>query len=77
MSHGVHSTTHGSHDSHGAHRERPLPASSATTLGVKLLVLAGLLASIMQGSFTVASSGFGRIWPAADVVKIQLPPSHF
>lgn len=71
MSHG-----HGVHGA-AAHGERPLPVSAGTTIGVKLMIVGGLLASIMQGFFVAESSGFGRVWPAADVVKIQLPPSHF
>ncbi len=57
--------------------DAPLPASSGTTGGVKLLIVAGVLVSIMQGAFVASASTFGRVWPAADVVKIQLPPSNF
>jgi hypothetical protein len=57
--------------------DAPLPASSNTTSGVKLLILLGVLVSIMQGSFVAGASPFGRVWPAADVVKVQLPPSNF
>jgi hypothetical protein len=54
----------------------PPPASSAVSVGVKLLVVGGAVLSIMQGAFVAASSGFGRVWPAADSATIQLPPAH-
>lgn len=46
-------------------------------MGVKLLVVLGVLASIMQGSFVGLSSGYGRVWPAEASAKIPLPPSNF
>jgi preprotein translocase subunit SecY len=55
----------------------PLPAHAGITNGVKLLILAGLLVSIMQGLFVGLSSPFGRVWPAADSAKVDLPPSSF
>ena len=40
-----------------------------------LFVLFSMLIVIMQGIFVAAlSSDFGRIWPAADSLKIPLPP---
>ncbi len=73
--HAAHGAVHASHE--GAHGGRALPVSAGTTFGVKLMIIGGLVFSIMQGAFTVGSSGFGRVWPAEDVVKIPLPPSHF
>jgi hypothetical protein len=66
-----------SHDAHTAANGHPplLPATTEISAGVKLLVLLGVLASIMQGSFVVSASGWGRVWPAADSAKVQLPPA--
>jgi hypothetical protein len=65
----------------------PLPAHAGVTGGVKLLILLGLLVSIMQGLFVAFAAApvfklddpapFGRVWPAADSAKIDLPPSKF
>ncbi len=67
MSHDVHGAAHASADE--------LPRGTIT-MGVKLLVVAGVLASIMQGLFVGCSSGYGRVWPAADSVKLELPPAN-
>jgi hypothetical protein len=68
-----------SHDAHGApgaaDGHPPLAASAEIALGVKFLVFLGVLTSLMQGSFVVAASGFGRVWPAADSAKLPLPPA--
>lgn len=71
--------THGAHDPAGAAGGgRPLlPASAGVSNGVKALIVAGVLVSIMQGLFVGFASPFGRVWPAADSAKIDLPPSHF
>jgi hypothetical protein len=68
-----------SHDAHGMPDMggEPLPATAGISFGVKLLVVGGVLLSIMQGSFVAAASPFGRVWPAADSAKIQLPPKNF
>ena len=55
----------------------PLPAHAGVTNGVKLLIVLGVLVSIMQGLFVGLSSPFGRVWPAANSAKIDLPPSTF
>ncbi len=55
----------------------PLPAHAGITNGVKLLIVAGVLVSIIQGLFVGLSSPFGRVWPAADSAKVDLPPSSF
>ena len=55
----------------------PLPAHAGITNGVKLLIVLGVLVSIMQGLFVGLSSPFGRVWPAADSAKVDLPPSSF
>jgi hypothetical protein len=68
-----------SHDVHTASapsdHDRPLPASAGVSAGVKLLVVAGVALCILQGSFVAAASGFGRVWPSANSVNIQLPPA--
>ena len=66
MSYDAHTTGNG---------HAPVPTSSGIGAGVRLLVLLGILIGIVQGSFVVAASGFGRVWPAADSVKIKLPPA--
>lgn len=53
------------------------PETSGIAVGVKALVVGGVVLAIMQGMFVAASSGFGRVWPAADSAKIPLPPSNF
>jgi len=55
----------------------PVPSTGTITMGVKLLVVLGVLVSIMQGSFVAFSSTFGRVWPAAASAKVPLPPSNF
>ena len=69
------------HDIHGAHgvvdpTEQPLPVSAGVTFGFKLILIGGFLASLMQGIFVLRASPFGRVWPAADVAKVQLPPMN-
>ncbi|HMD02243.1 MAG TPA: hypothetical protein VKG44_04675 [Candidatus Baltobacteraceae bacterium] len=59
----------------GTAADRPLrPATFEVPPLVKLMVLAGLALVLMQGSFVEAACAFGRVWPAADSAKIQLPP---
>jgi hypothetical protein len=58
------------------HGVQPLPATAHITFGVKLFVVAAVLASIFQGSLVEEMSTFGKIWPAADSTKIALPPMH-
>ena len=53
----------------------PLPESGGIAAGFKVLLVVGTLLVIMQGSFVAAASGFGRIWPAANSDKVELPPS--
>ena len=55
----------------------PLPASGGISVGIKILIVGGVLLAIMQGSFVAAASPFGRVWPAADSAKIPLPPKNF
>jgi len=52
----------------------PLPSTGGVALGVKILVIGGALLAIMQGSFVASAAGFGRVWPAADSAKANLPP---
>ena len=54
----------------------PLPASAGVSMGVRVLILGGILASIMQGAFTMAASPYGRVWPSEASAKIDLPPAH-
>lgn len=44
------------------------------TRGVLGLVLLTILASIMQGSFVVSASSWGRVWPSMNSTKLDLPP---
>ena len=53
-----------------------LPASADITIGVKLLLVAGILVSLMQGVFTHIAAPYGRVWPAEASAKVPLPPSH-
>jgi len=66
---------HDAHAAAGAGNGPLLAASTEISGGVKFLVLLGVLASIMQGSFVVAASGFGRVWPSANSATVQLPPA--
>jgi hypothetical protein len=66
--------SHDTHSSHGMDEGQLLPASANITWGVRLLILGAILASIMQGSFVVKSSHDMHVWPAADSVKVPLPP---
>jgi hypothetical protein len=45
--------------------------------GALIFVLIAILCSIMQGSFVVSASSWGRVWPSMDSTKIQLPPKTF
>lgn len=42
-----------------------------------IFVVAAILCSVMQGSFVVSAAHWGRVWPATDSTKIQLPPKTF
>jgi hypothetical protein len=57
--------------------DQPIAVSAGIANGVLVLIVGGLALAIMQGFFVAESSGFGRVWPAADSVKVQLPPSNF
>lgn len=70
-------TTHHGTDEPFDPKYGPLPVSGGVTFGFKLLLIGGVFFSTMQGIFVVSASGFGRVWPAADVVKIQLPPPNY
>lgn len=69
-----------SHDFHGSAADShaaPVPAGGTITMGVKLLVVGGVLLSIMQGMFVGLSSHYGRVWPSEASTKVPLPPSSF
>ena len=70
-----------SHDAHTASGAAddlpPLPVTAGITFGVKLLIVGGVVLSLMQGAFVELSSGFGRVWPAANSAKVPLPPPHY
>ena len=75
MSQGAHHPTSGDYD-------RLPPARTTAGLGgipagAMLLVLAGILCSIMQGSFVASTAHWGRVWPSIDSTKIELPPQTF
>jgi hypothetical protein len=70
------------HDAHhvsvpGGGEHPPLPVSAGITLGVKLLILGGLVLALTQGLLTVIGSPFGRVWPAEASARIPLPPPNF
>ena len=71
--HDAHSGHSGHHGSNGF-SEPPLPATANLTWGVRIAVLLAILTSIMQGSFVAGSSKALHVWPAADTLKIELPP---
>jgi hypothetical protein len=61
-----------SHDTHVGNSQ-PIGHISA---GVKTAVVLGVMLAILQGLFVGLSSGYGRVWPASDSAKIQLPPAN-
>ncbi|MBV8367794.1 MAG: hypothetical protein JO036_02505 [Candidatus Eremiobacteraeota bacterium] len=63
-------------DAHDPFEGPLLPASADITIGVKLLLVAGILVSLMQGIFVHLAAPYGRVWPAEASAKITLPPSH-
>ena len=71
-----------SHDPH--HGSAPTPNEDLPLLtgrigisrGVLGLVLLVILACIMQGSFVVSASSWGRVWPSIDSTKVPLPPAN-
>ena len=54
------------------HRE--IPVSAGTPMEVKVLLVLALVIVFMQGAFVIGASGFGKVWPAENSVKIPLPP---
>ena len=60
--------------SHEPSDKREIPVSAGTPREVQILLLLALLIVFMQGAFVVFSSGFGKVWPAENSVKIPLPP---
>ena len=63
-----------SHDPHGATTGQT--STGTITMGVKVALVMGVMLAVVQGLFVGMSSGYGRVWPAADSTKIQLPPSN-
>ncbi len=57
----------------GTHPLRP--TTFHIPVGIRWLVVCAVVIVIVQGSFVAGSSGFGRVWPAADSAKIPLPPA--
>ena len=66
-----------SHDMHADPHGQPAASTGTITMGVKLLVVLGVCASIMQGMFVGLSSAYGRVWPSENSAKVELPPSNF
>jgi hypothetical protein len=62
-----------SHNPHGATGQ---PAGTIS-MGVKVALVLGVMASIMQGMFVGLSSGYGRVWPSINSTRVQLPPTNF
>lgn len=72
MSHDVHSTSNG-----GIPPRHMLDKLGfGIPNGALLFVLVSILLAIMQGSFVVAASPWGHIWPAANSTSVPLPPEH-
>lgn len=69
MSHGTHTTPSTSLPPHPGRLGMPRFAL--------IFVVAAILCSVMQGSFVVSAAHWGRVWPATDSTKIQLPPKTF
>ena len=56
--------------------ERPIPVSKGLPGLVRMLLLVAVFVAFVMGAFVVISSGFGRVWPAADSVKVPLSAAH-
>jgi hypothetical protein len=59
-------------ESHGASSEVPVSQGIAGSMWIFLVF--ALLLILMQGGFVIGSAGMGHVWPAADSVKVPLPP---
>ena len=77
MSHDPHIAAHAPTPSMEGAEHPPLPVTAGITWGVKLLIVGATVLSILQGLFVGLQSPFGKVWPAADSTKIQLPPKTF
>lgn len=68
--------------SHAPHTESseahlpPLAGRVGIARGVLGLVLLVILCAIMQGSFVVSASSWGRVWPSINSTKLPLPPAN-
>ncbi|MBV9103630.1 MAG: hypothetical protein JO060_08555 [Candidatus Eremiobacteraeota bacterium] len=60
------------HGGPGAHGQPEIPVSAGTPVAVHILFVMALVLILAQGLLTVLLAGFGRIWPAANSVKIPL-----
>ncbi len=71
-----------SHDVHAASSSEIPPVHMRDKLGfgipngALLFVLFSILLAIMQGSFVIAASPWGHVWPAVGSTNLELPPSH-
>jgi hypothetical protein len=63
---------HDRDDGHGAKLQPQIPVSAGTPMAVHILFVIALLIVFIQGAFVAFSSGFARVWPAANSVKIPL-----
>jgi hypothetical protein len=73
MSHGSEMTA--GHDHGAVHLPHP-PGRLGITRGVLFFVFIVIVISTIQGAFVIAAAPWGRVWPAADSAKIQLPPMN-
>jgi hypothetical protein len=50
-----------------------VPVSAGIPSSARYLMVAAVLVIFIQGAIVVGASAFGRIWPAANSTKVQLP----
>jgi hypothetical protein len=61
-----------SHADRSPLEDRPIPVSKGLPGNVQMLLAIAVIVVFVMGAFVVISSGFGRVWPAADSVKVPL-----
>ena len=62
-----------SHDDVHVLPDPDVPVSQGVPTSARLLMAGALLIIAIQGMFVVMASVFGRVWPAADSVRVNLP----
>ena len=69
------SESHDAHDQHadeGGTADYPIPVSAGIAPQMRWFLVIAMLVVIMQGTFVVLASGFGRVFPSANSVKVPL-----